>query len=85
MRLLQAGCMNVCMAPKFKGNRDAMMTRPPMEVGQILRARAIRAGVPYGDIIAAILSEYVGLSYLCPMPDEGKGDDQQEFELPRSA
>ena len=75
--------MNVPMAPKFKGNRDAMMTRPPVEVGRIIRARAIRADVPYGDIIAAILSEYVGLSHLCPMPDGG--DDQQELELPISA
>lgn len=55
-----------------------------MEVGQILRARAIRAGVPYGDIIAAILSEYVGLSYLCPMPAEGD-DKQPELDLLRSA
>jgi hypothetical protein len=60
-----------------------------MEVGQILRGRAARAGIPYGDLLAAILSEYVGLSHLCPMPDIDHTDPLalplEEFQLPRTA
>jgi hypothetical protein len=77
------------MAPPFKGHRDPMMTRPPVEVGQIIRARAKRAGIPYGDLIAAILSEYVGLSHLCPMPNIDHTDPlalpMEELQLPRTA
>ena len=62
-----------------------MLTRVPIEVGQIVRARAIRAGVPYGDLISAILSEYVGLSHLMPMPDIDATSLQEEFDLARTA
>jgi hypothetical protein len=75
------------MPAQYKGERDQMTTRPPVEVGNIVRARAASAGIPYGDFVAAILSEYVGLSYLCPMPDIDHTQlfQQQELELPRSA
>jgi hypothetical protein len=67
---------------KHKGDREVMTARPPREVANIIKARAIRMGVPYGDLISAILSEYVGLSYLMPMPQE---QPQQELDLPRIA
>jgi hypothetical protein len=70
------------MAPKHKGHRDPMMTRPPVEVGAIIRKNAKEAGIPYGDYIAAILSEYVGLSYQCPMPESAQTHKQQELDLP---
>lgn len=75
------------MPQPHKGDRDQMITRPPMEVGQIIRARAKNNGMPYGDLIAAILSEYVGLSHLAPMPDIDHTAlyTQQELELPRTA
>lgn len=46
-----------------------MTVRPPREVGAIIRARALRAGVDYGTYASAILSEYVGLSHLAPIPE----------------
>ena len=74
------------MPQKHKGNRDQITARPPMEVGQILRARAIRAGVPTDVLVSAILSEYVGLSHLAPMPDISHIiNAQQELPLPRIA
>jgi len=65
-----------------KGDRDQMTTRPPREVGELVRAKAKEAGVPVGDMIAAILSEYVQLSHLLPIPST---ITQQELELPRTA
>lgn len=70
------------MPQKHKGDRDQITARPPSEVGQILRARAIRAGVPTGVLVSAILSEYVGLSHLQPMPDiQHIINIQQELDL----
>jgi hypothetical protein len=60
-----------------------MLTRPPAEVGAILRAKAKELDVPYGDYLSAILCEYVGLNHLMPMPLPKH--PQQEFELPMSA
>jgi hypothetical protein len=57
------------MPPKSKGDRDAMMTRPPRAVGNIIRERASTAGVPYGDYISAILCQHVGMGYLMPIPE----------------
>lgn len=66
-----------------KGDRDQITTRPPREVGEIIRAQAKEARVPVGDLISAILSEYVQLSHLMPMPSTIT--EQQELDLPRTA
>jgi hypothetical protein len=73
------------MPQKHKGDRDQITARPPIDVGRILRARAIRAGVPTDVLVSAILSEYVGLSHLAPMPNIDHINPQQEFDLPRTA
>jgi hypothetical protein len=57
-----------------------MMIRPPLAVGAIMRERAEKAGVPYGDYISAILCEYVGLNDLLRVPPP-----QEELPMPRSA
>lgn len=74
----------VFMPQIHKGDRDQITTRPPKEVGRIIRARALNSGVPVGDLISAILSEYVGLSYLMPMPAQ-QTNTQQELDLPQIA
>lgn len=68
------------MAQPHKGNRDQFMVRPPIEVGKIIRDRALAAGVPYGDYISAILCEYVGLNHLGRVPLS-----QEELPVPRVA
>ena len=73
------------MPQKHKGDRDQITARPPIEVGQILRARAMRAGVPRDVLISAILSEYVGLSHLAPMPDFDHININAQQELPMTA
>lgn len=71
--------MNGPMAQPHKGERDQFSTRPPIEVGRILRQKAEAAGVPYGEYIASVLCEYAGLSYLLPIP-QPKGQDQLPTE-----
>ena len=81
------------MPRQHKGDRDQMTVRPPREVGAIIRARALRAGVDYGTYASAILSEYVGLSHLQPLPPTPDIFDLlqettvplQENNMPRSA
>jgi hypothetical protein len=63
-----------------KGDRDQMVTRPPRQVGSIIRAKALEAGVPYGDYISAILCEYVGLNNPLQVTQI-----QEELPMPRSA
>lgn len=60
-----------------------MLTRPPAEVGAILRANAKELNVPYGDYLSAILCEYVGLTHLMPMPLPKH--PQLELDLPMTA
>ena len=71
------------MAQPHKGERDAMLTRPPLQAGMILRANAKELGIPYGDYLSAILCEYIGLTHLQPMPQ--RKDGQQELDLPMTA
>ena len=73
------------MSRNSKGPRDQITTRVPPDVGRIIRARAIRAGVPVGDLTSAILSEYVGLSHLMPMPPIDHTNPQQELDLPTAS
>jgi hypothetical protein len=78
----------------YKGDRDAFYTRPPKAVGAIIRERAKELDLAYGDYISAILSEYVGLSHLMPMPQKPQAHDllaelglltPQETDMPRTA
>jgi hypothetical protein len=75
--------LNGDMAQPHKGHRDAMVTRPHYLVGQEIRRRAAEQGVPYGDLISAILSEYIGLNHLAPVPlGKHTQTQQQELDLP---
>lgn len=84
----------VGMAPPSKGKRVQVTLRPHEEVFLIIREKAAKAGVPYGDYMSAILSEYVGLSYLLPIPPDKEIHDlltelglppKDEYPLPKSA
>jgi len=67
-----------------KGERDpGIMCRPPAPVAEIIRARAEALGMYYGEYVSAILSEYVGLSYLLPLPHDI--ESQEELPMPRTA
>lgn len=60
-----------------------MLTRPHHEVGQEIRRMAEEMRVPYGDLISAILSEYIGLNHLAPVPlGKHTQTQQQELDLP---
>lgn len=70
------------MGRHSKGARDAMMTRPPIDVGLVARKEAAARGMTISDYVAAALAREVGLPESFPMPPR---DDEGDEELPLSA
>lgn len=54
------------MARNSKGDRDAMLTRLPRDLGSAVRRRAIESGLSISDYIASVLAAEVGLPDLAP-------------------
>ena len=68
------------MAPKHKGDRDAIYVRPPREIGDVIRQQAAERGMNVSDYATALFAEYIGLNHLAPMLPP-----KPEQELPLSA
>ena len=68
------------MAPKHKGDRDAIYVRPPRELGDIIRQQAAERGMNVSDYGTAVFAAYIGLNHLAPMPEA-----QPQQELPLTA
>lgn len=49
------------MARNSKGDRDAMLTRLPRELGSAVRRRASESGLSISDYIATVLAAEVGM------------------------
>jgi hypothetical protein len=46
-----------------KGDRTVLWSRVPTEVADAIKAEATRRGLPYGDVVAEILSGHYGVDY----------------------
>ncbi len=49
-----------------KGERDLLVTRPAVPVGQAIRTRADACGLTISEYVASVLAEHVGLPDLAP-------------------
>lgn len=49
-----------------KGPRDAIMAKPPLEFGAILKQNADAAGLPYGDYLVMLAAEALNMPQYAP-------------------
>lgn len=61
-----------------RGERDQLLARPPMPVGDAFRDRAEALGISISDYMSALIAREVGLGDMAPMP---KGPKQQTAPL----
>ena len=51
-----------------KGDRDQILTRPSVELGEVVRAAADDSGMSISEYVAKVLAEAHGLPELAPQP-----------------
>lgn len=66
-----------------RGERDQLLARPPMPVGDAFRDRAEALGISISDYMSALIAREVGLGDMAPMPS-GSPEQTAPLELEAS-
>ncbi|MFY0409784.1 hypothetical protein [Solicola sp. PLA-1-18] len=66
-----------------KGDRDAMMIRPPRQLGDIVRDAAENEGMTITDYVTTLLAREHGLPAMAPTPS--RPSHQKELPLQQTA
>ena len=64
MRAGPASVVGMAQRSTHKGDRAQIMTRPPREVYDVIRARSTALGIPMGQYVADLLCHHVGMPEL---------------------
>ena len=65
-----------------KGERDAILAKPPLAFGEILKERAEQHGMSYGDYLVALAAEALQMPQFAPRPPR---DRTSELNFPQEA
>ncbi|GGI42872.1 hypothetical protein GCM10010988_41210 [Cnuibacter physcomitrellae] len=65
-----------------KGERDAILARPPVPFGAILKENADREGLSYGEYLVALAAQALGMPEYAPSQPR---DRANELPLPQEA
>lgn len=65
-----------------KGERDAIMAKPPAQFGAILKQRAEALGYTYGDYLVLLAAESLNMPQFIPAPQRNRGE---ELPFPKEA
>lgn len=72
------------MARPAKGERDAILAKPPIAFGRILKQKATEEGLPYGEYLVALAARALDMPQYAPSNDHANQLDIPE-EAPRKA
>lgn len=61
------------MAQISKGERDAILAKPPIEFGKILKRNAKASNLTYGEYLVLLAAERLDLPQYAPHPTPPKG------------
>jgi hypothetical protein len=64
----------------WKGERDAMMIRPDIEVGHAVRERAREAGMTISDFVSMLLAREVDMPERAPSSPPPRADQELPLE-----
>lgn len=65
-----------------KGERDAIMAKPPVQFGAILKERAEALGYTYGDYLVLLAAESLNMPQFVPAPQRSRAE---ELTFPKEA
>ena len=65
-----------------KGERDAILAKPPVTFGAILKENADKEGLSYGDYLLLLAAEQLNMPQYAPKPPR---DRAAELDIPREA
>ena len=70
------------MGRPSKGERDAILAKPPVAFGAILKKNAEELGMPYGEYLVALAAEALNMPQFAPAPPR---DRASELDIPEEA
>ena len=66
------------MAQISKSERDAILAKPPLDFGKILKRNAKARGLSYGEYLVLLAAERLDLPQYAPHPSKGRRSDVHE-------
>lgn len=70
------------MGRPSKGERDAILAKPPVAFGRILKEKADEQGLPYGEYLVALAAQALNMPQYAPASER---DSSNQLDIPKEA